>query len=49
MDDKELEKFLEELGYRNVTSKVYPHLRHDLIQEEEKDIIIHDILEFIRK
>ena len=46
---KELEKFLEELGYRNVTSKVYPHLRHDLIQEEEKDIIIHDILEFIRK
>lgn len=46
---KELEKFLEVLGYRNITSKVYPHLRHDLIQEEEKDTIIHDILEFIRK
>lgn len=46
---KELEKFLEALGYRNITSKVYPYLRHDLIQEEEKDIIIQDILEFIRK
>lgn len=38
---------MKKLGYLNVTSKVYDSLRHELLQEEEKDIIIKDIISFI--
>ena len=44
---KNLERFMKKLGYLNVTSKVYDSLRHELLQEEEKDIIIKDIISFI--
>ena len=39
---------MKKLGYLNVTSKVYDSLRHELLQEEEKDIIIKDIISFIK-
>lgn len=46
---QELQKFLQDLGYNNTTSKTYKDLRHELLQEDNRDLIIQDILEFIRK
>ena len=46
---QELERFLQDLGYNNTTSKTYKDLRHELLQEDNRDLIIQDILEFIRK
>lgn len=43
----DLKIFFQKLGYQNTTSKIYNNLRHELLQEEEKDIIIQDILDFI--
>ena len=41
--------FMKRLGYHNVKIKTYNNLRHELLQEEEKDIIIADILKFIEE
>ena len=43
----DLKIFFQKLGYQNITSKVYHHLRHELLQENEKDLIIKDVLDFI--
>lgn len=34
-------------GYDMMEEKIYPHMRHEILQEEKKDTVIHDILEFI--
>lgn len=34
-------------GYDRMEEKIYPHMRHEILQEEKKDTVIHDILEFI--
>ena len=41
--------FMKRLGYQDVRAKTYNNLRHELLQEEEKDIIIADILKFIEE
>ena len=43
----ELVDFLKELGYKNVTSKLYKDLRHEILNENEKEIIYKDILKFL--
>lgn len=34
-------------GYDRMEEKIYPHMRHEILQEEKKDTVIHDILDFI--
>ena len=43
----ELVDFLKELGYKNVTSKLYKDLKHEILNENEKEIIYKDILKFL--
>lgn len=45
---KQLEKFLNKLGYKNIKSKLYPDLRHEILNEEEYEQIYSDILDFIK-
>lgn len=35
---------LKKEGYRNVTSKIYPDVRHELLQEQNKEQVIQDFL-----
>ena len=43
---KQLEQFLNKLGYKNTKSKLYPDLRHEILNEEEYEQIYKDILDF---
>lgn len=45
----ELVDFLKELGYKDVTSKLYKGLKHEILNEEERDTIYKDILNFLNK
>jgi len=42
------QEFLKELGYKNVTGKLYQGLRHEILNEKRKEEIYNDILEFIK-
>ena len=44
---EQLEKFLNKLGYENTERKLYPDLRHEILNEEEYEQIYNDILSFI--
>ena len=45
---EQLEKFLNKLGYENTERKLYPDLRHEILNEEEYEQIYNDILSFIK-
>ena len=45
---KESFKLLKEIGYHNFTNKVYPGMRHEVLNEEEHQIVYKDILEIGR-
>ena len=45
---EQLEKFLNKLGYENIERKLYPDLRHEILNEEEYEQIYNDILSFIK-
>lgn len=48
---KQLHKAQEHLrkqGYKNIKEKIYPNMRHEILQEEKKDTVIYDILTFIK-
>lgn len=42
-------KFLTEIGYKNIESKLYEAKRHELLNEIENEKIYEDILKFIDK
>ena len=44
----QLEQFLKKLGYKNIKSKLYPDLRHEILNEKEYKQIYRDVLEFIK-
>ena len=46
---KELEEFLKKLGYKNIRSKLYPELRHEILNEKEYEQIYEDVLEFFKQ
>ena len=46
---KQLEKFLNEIGYKKTKCKLYPDLRHEILNEEEYEQIYNDILKFIKQ
>ena len=45
----ELKEFLKDIGYKNIESKLYKNLRHEILNEEEKSEIYNDALNFINK
>ena len=46
---KNLEQFLNKLGYKNIKSKLYKNLRHEILNEKEKSEVYNDVLNFINK
>ncbi len=44
---EDLGRFLKKLGYRNITSKLYQHKRHELLNEIDNEVIYKDVLNFI--
>ena len=46
---KNLEQFLNKLGYKNTKSKLYPDLRHEILNEKEYEQIYEDVLEFFKQ
>lgn len=44
---RELKEFLKGVGYKNIKSKLYKDLRHEILNEKEKDQIYKDVLDFI--
>lgn len=38
--------FLHKVGYTTISSKRYPGLRHEILNEKEKDVIYADVLKF---
>ena len=43
-----LERFLKGLGYKNIKSKLYKGMRHEILNERDKETIYQDVLEFLR-
>ncbi len=39
--------FIEERGYETVTSILYPNMRHEILNETDKDMVYEDVAEFI--
>lgn len=44
-----LKQFLLNIGYKNIESKLYKDLRHEILNEENNIIIYQNILNFIQK
>lgn len=45
-DFKKAYHFLEKLGYQNVKAKLYPEMRHEILNEINKEIVFKDIKEW---
>jgi alpha-beta hydrolase superfamily lysophospholipase len=45
---KEAQELLRKQGYKDVAGKMYPNLRHEILNEDEKDKVYEDILNFIK-
>ncbi len=44
---KESVSFLKKAGYQNVSSKLYPGLRHEILNEKERHLVYRDISSFL--
>ena len=44
----ELKDFLNRLGYRQVDTKLYPGLRHELLNERDRSAVYRDVLQFLQ-
>lgn len=40
-------KFIKDRGYKNVQSKLYKNMRHEILNEKNNEIVYKDILNFI--
>jgi alpha-beta hydrolase superfamily lysophospholipase len=38
---------LSRAGYIDITSKVYPHMRHEILQEKEKETVYKDMADWV--
>lgn len=45
----ESQDFLREIGYKNIRNRLYSGLRHEVLNEENKEEIYQDILKFIER
>lgn len=41
------QNFLKNLGYENIKGKLYEGLRHEILNEEEREVVYQDIIDFI--
>ena len=39
--------FMKNVGYTNVTSKLYPNVRHEILNDKSKEEVIEDIIKFM--
>ena len=39
--------FLKNVGYKNITHKLYPNMKHALLNEKDKELVYQDILNYI--
>ena len=44
---EQLKQFLVSVGYKNVSSKLYPTLKHEILNEKENQMIYEDVYVFI--
>jgi alpha-beta hydrolase superfamily lysophospholipase len=44
---KDLEAMYQKLGVKDVQLILYPNMRHEILNEDDKDQVIQDILDFI--
>ncbi|MGM9805343.1 MAG: alpha/beta fold hydrolase [Candidatus Aphodosoma sp.] len=40
------QQYMKKAGYTNVNGKMYPGMRHEILNEREKEIVWNDVLEF---
>ena len=45
----DLEKRYKAIGLTDVSIKIYPHMRHEILNEDDKLVVFQDILEFFNK
>ena len=45
---EQLKQFLMGVGYKNVSSKLYPTLKHEILNEKENQMIYEDIYGFLK-
>ncbi|MBC5636431.1 hypothetical protein H8S33_06285 [Ornithinibacillus sp. BX22] len=38
---------LRKVGYKHITSKVYPRMKHEVLNEVENAVVYRDVLEFL--
>ena len=44
-----LEKEYKKLKLQNVSSKIYPHMRHEILNEDNREEVYKDIVAFFKK
>ncbi len=42
-------QFIKDMGYINVTSKMYPKMRHEVLNETNRETVYDDIIQFLKK
>ena len=42
-------QFMRDMGYRNVESRLYPGMRHEILQETDRDAVYRDVDAFLGK
>ena len=48
-DWRQAQLFLNKIGYTYVKGKMYRYMRHEILHEARKDIVMQDILDFIEE
>lgn len=48
-DWQKAQDFLKELGYQNVSGKLYVGMRHEVLNEKENKLVFDDVLQWIEK
>lgn len=48
-DWQKAQDFLKEIGYQNVSGKLYSGMRHEILNEKENKMVFEDVLEWIEK
>lgn len=43
-----LHRFYEKLGFKNAKLKIYPHMRHEILNETNKSEVYQDVLNFLK-
>ena len=38
---------IKRLGVKDVNAIIYPHMRHEILNEDDKDLVIKDIIAFL--